>query len=52
MLTRALAHYPYGFLNGIGLLLFMAVWLGVVFWIRRPTSTKLYESVDKMPLED
>lgn len=52
MIARALANYPYVFWNALALLLFMAVWLGVVFWIRRPASTKLYNELDKMPLED
>lgn len=39
-------------LSVIGMLLFLAVFIGVVFWVFRKKSKTFYQRMSRLPLED
>jgi|GEM_PF-637933 len=51
MISQALAHYQYPFLSCIGLFIFMAVFIGSIFWIFRKNGPDFYRFMENLPLE-
>lgn len=51
MISQALAHFPYPFLSCIGLLLFLAVFIGSLFWTFRKNGPEFYRMMENLPLE-
>ncbi|MCM2279719.1 MAG: cbb3-type cytochrome c oxidase subunit 3 [Oligoflexia bacterium] len=49
MIRETLAHYPYGTLSGVGMLLFFAVFLGAVAWVCRRRSGEFYARLSALP---
>ena len=52
MFQEVLKHYHYLFLNIIAMLLFMAVFAGIIVGMSRRTITESYRSLERLPLED
>lgn len=51
MIQRVLAHYTLPLLSGFGLLLFLGVFIGAIFWVFRKGSGKFYSDLSALPLE-
>lgn len=52
MIRQALAYFPMMDLVLVGQLLFLGLFLGVVAWVFRKGSSKFYDSLSRVPLED
>lgn len=52
MITRVLARFDLPDLSCMGLLLFLAVFLGAWFWVFRRDRRALYGEVSHLPLYD
>ena len=51
MIREVLSHYHLPLLSCVGLLLFLAVFGGVCFWVFRRGSHRYYETAAMMPIE-
>lgn len=52
MKSDFLASYGLVFLNCIALLLFVAVFVGALWWIFKPSNKKLFDYLKKLPFDD
>jgi cbb3-type cytochrome oxidase subunit 3 len=52
MIRQVLANYPLMDLVLVGQLLFLAIFVGVVAWVFRRGSSKFYDSLARVPLEE
>lgn len=52
MIQQALRNFQYPFLTSIGLLLFLAVFIGVLLWTFRKNGPDFYRIMESLPLED
>jgi cbb3-type cytochrome oxidase subunit 3 len=52
LIKEALTHFPLPALTCIGLVLFISVFVGAVFWVYRPGSRAFYEALERTPLQD
>lgn len=51
MKQEVLSHFPMPWLSGIGLLLFLSVFIGAAIWIYRSGSAELYRKMAELPLK-
>ncbi len=49
---EVLSHFHLPLLSCLGLVIFMGVFLGAVFWVNRKGSDSFYQSLGTMPLKD
>ena len=52
MIQQTLSHYPLGSLQGFGLILFLAIFAGALFWVFSKRNASLYSRLEKLPLQD
>lgn len=52
MFSKALAKYPYTDLNVIGMVLFILVFVGAVYWVTRKKNLPLIERCSQLPFDD
>jgi cbb3-type cytochrome oxidase subunit 3 len=52
MMSRTLSAFHLPWLACVGLLLFLAVFVGAVLWIHRRGSREFYERLRELPLEE
>lgn len=52
MIQQVLSHYNRTGLTGVGLLLFMGVFVGALFWVFRKGSTVFYTNLSQLPLKE
>lgn len=52
MKQEFLKFYPHPELSLLALFLFIGVFVGMLFWIYRRNSNKLYNKLSNLPLED
>lgn len=51
VLSQQAVHTILPWLTCLGLLLFMTVFVGAVFWVNRKENHKLYQRLSDLPLE-
>lgn len=51
VLVQNVAHTLLPWFTALGLLLFMSVFIGAVFWVHRKESRSLYQKLGRLPLE-
>jgi len=51
MIPTVLSHYRFPLLSCFGLVIFLAVFMGVIAWIFRRGSAEFYQGVSQAPLE-
>jgi cbb3-type cytochrome oxidase subunit 3 len=51
MIQRVLSHYSFPLLSSFGLLLFMGVFVGALFWVFRTGSSKFYSDLSDLPFK-
>lgn len=51
MIVSTLAKFEYIELTCLGLVLFVAVFMGALSWVYRPGSTQVYKKIERLPLE-
>lgn len=51
MKAMALSHFPYPVLSTIGMLLFLAVFIGAFLWTYRRAGKRSYAEIGALPLE-
>lgn len=52
MKADMLSLSEYAVLGEIGLLIFMAVFLGAIYWMFRPGAKQAYDECARLPLDD
>ena len=52
MIQRVLSHYTMPALSGLGLLLFMGVFLGALVWVFRKGSREFYSNLSDLPMKE
>ncbi len=52
MISKALSSFPYPWLSSLGLVIFFAIFVGVLVWVSRRGGTEFYSRLSQMPLED
>jgi cbb3-type cytochrome oxidase subunit 3 len=52
MRQEAFAQFTMMSLPAIGLVLFVGIFVSLIWWVSRSDSKKLYDKIDKYPLED
>jgi len=52
MKSLFLENYGLIFLNCIGLILFLAVFFGALWWVLKPSNKELFDYLKQLPLED
>lgn len=52
MKSLVLSKFPWPAMTSAGLLIFLAVFAGVVIWVHRRGSKKIYESASQLPLQE
>lgn len=52
MIRQTLAHFPYGAMSGLGMLLFIAVFFGAFAWVYRRGSRDHYQAVAQAALTE
>lgn len=51
VLTQSIAHTVLPWFTCVGLVLFMLVFIGALFWVFRKESRSVYERLSHLPLE-
>ncbi len=52
MIKEALKSFPMIWLTCVGLLIFFAVFLGVLSWVLRKGSKSIYQKTENIPFEE
>lgn len=52
MIQKVLSHYHLYQLTCVGLILFMSVFVSALIWVFRKASSKVYQELAQLPLED
>ncbi len=52
MIRNVLANFHLSGMTAIGMLLFIAVFVGTLFWVFRKNSKNFYNKISNLPLED
>lgn len=52
MIREVLAHLHWSALPVISMLLFCAVFVGVLIWVHRSKSGEIYRQMENLPLEE
>ena len=50
-MQEVLAHFPMPWLSGIGLVLFLSVFIGAAIWVYRTGSEDIYREMAELPLK-
>lgn len=52
MIREALSHLHWTTLPVVSMMMFAGVFLGVLFWVNRKSSTKIYHEMENLPLDN
>jgi hypothetical protein len=52
MMSEALSKFSMGWLSGVGLLLFLSVFVGAFLWCTRSGSGEFYRKMSEMPFDE
>jgi cbb3-type cytochrome oxidase subunit 3 len=52
MISQFLSHFPWPWLTCVGLLLFMGVFVGALFWVYRAEAAGVYSELASAPLRE
>ena len=52
MIREFLSSYRLGYLNAIGLVIFFALFSGMIFWIFRKGGSDFYHQLARMPMDE
>ena len=50
MMREALSHFPMAWLPCLGMVIFLAVFLGVVAWVYSKQAKNVYQHLEQLPL--
>lgn len=50
--NQIFAHFDLGHMTAVGMLLFLAVFLGALIWVTRRNGSSFYASMQNLPFND
>jgi hypothetical protein len=52
MIREALSHLHWSTLPVVSMFMFAAVFVGVLFWVNRKASSRIYREMENLPLDN